>query len=482
MSAKNVKRYSCIFLALFLILFVKYLPLPDGMKPLGMNVIGIFLGSLLLWLTVAIDWPSLLCITAIGLIPEIGFKNVFLSSFGNDTFAFLMCTFLCTHVLAETPFLKRCAVSFITSPIAKKGPWLFVISFISAVIFIGCFVSPSVLFVVFLPILEKINEILGIKKGDKIGKMLMISLAFCVSVAAGMTPIAHVFSIMAMGFYTTATGMTIGYAEYMAFAVPVGIICTIFLILMFRFILNPDMKKIKNIDISALKNEIKPMRKKERAILGVFIIIVALWVLPSILKPYFPVICKKISAMGTAMPPMLGVICYSIMSFDEKPVLNFAEGMKKGVQWSSIIMAAGTLALGSAMTNQHVGLAQYLVETLTPILKEVSPLLLVIIFTLWACIQTNFSSNMVTVTVVTTVAIPLVQATNGAVSAPAIVSIIGMMSAFAFATPPAMPHIAIAIGSEWVESADMFKYGFIFMVVTVIVTIFVGYPIAAILM
>lgn len=182
------------------------------------------------------------------------------------------------------------------------------------------------------------------------------------------------------------------------------------------------------------------------------------------------------------MPPMLGVICYSIMSFDEKPVLNFAEGMRKGVQWSSIIMAAGTLALGSAMTNQHVGLAQYLVETLNPILKEVSPMLLVLIFTLWACIQTNFSSNMVTVTVVTTVAIPLVQATNGAVSAPAIVSIIGMMSAFAFATPPAMPHIAIAIGSEWVESTDMFKYGFIFMIVAVIVTIFVGYPIASILM
>ena len=121
----------------------------------------------------------------------------------------------------------------------------------------------------------------------------MISLAFCVSVAAGMTPIAHVFSIMAMGFYATATGLTIGYAEYMAFAVPVGIICTIFLILIFRFILNPDMTKIKNIDVSALKNEIKPMEKKEKAILGVFCIIVALWVLPSILKPYFPVNMQK---------------------------------------------------------------------------------------------------------------------------------------------------------------------------------------------
>ena len=51
------------------------------------------------------------------------------------------------------------------------------------------------------------------------------------------------------------------------------------------------------------------------------------------------------------MPPMLGIILYSIISFDGKPLLNFAEGMKKGVQWSSIIMAAGTLAIGSAMTN-----------------------------------------------------------------------------------------------------------------------------------
>ena len=482
MSSKTIKRYACIIFSLILIFFVKYLPAPEGMQPLGMNVIGIFLGSLFLWLTVAIDWPSLLCIAAIGFMPEIGFKSIFLSSFGNDTFAFLMCTFLCTHVLAETPFLKRCAVSFITSPMAKKGPWMFVISFVTAIIFIGCFVSPSVLFVVFLPILEKINEILNLKKGDKIGKMLMMSLAFCVSVAAGMTPIAHVFSIMAMGFYTTATKEVISYADYMAFGVPVGIICTIIMILMFRFILNPDMSTIHNIDFSSLKEELTPMDKKEKSILAVFCIIVALWVLPSLLKPYFPVVCTRISAMGTAMPPMLGVICYSIMTFDGKPVLNFAEGMRKGVQWSSLIMAAGTLALGSAMTNKSVGLSQYLVESLTPVLKEVSPVLLVLIFTLWAAIQTNFSSNMVTVTVVSTVAIPLVLATNGAVSCPAVVSIIGMMSAYAFATPPAMPHVAIAIGSGWVESSDMFKCGFLYMAAAVIVTVLIGYPIAAMIM
>ena len=475
------KRNIYLVIGFMLIIFGRYIPLPDGMQPSGMNVVGIFAGVLILWLTVAIDWPSLLCIGALGLVPEIGFKPIFAASFGNETIIFLICTFMCTYALSETPFLNRCALSFITSPAAKKGPWQFVISFFAAVICIGCFVSPTVLFVVFLPIVEKINEILKLKRGDKIANMLMMGLAFCVSVSAGMTPIAHVFSIMAMGFYNTATGLSIGYGQYMAFAVPVGILSTAFLVLIFRFILNPDMSEIKDIDISILKKELKPMDKKEKMILLVFCFIVILWVLPSLLKDVVPAV-MKISKLGTAFPPILGVIIYSVITFDKKPLLNFNEGMKKGVQWSSIIMCAGTLAIGSAMTNKSIGLTHYIIGALSPILKDVSPIFLIIIFTAWACIQTNFSSNMVTVTVVTTVAVPLIQAANGTVSCPAVVSIIGMMSAYAFATPPAMPHVAMAIGSGWTDTGSMMKHGFIFMFVTILITVFIGYPIAAALM
>lgn len=476
-----LKRNLYIFAAFSLIILGKIVPVPTGMTPAGAEIIGIFLGSLLLWLTVAIDWPSLLCIMAVAMIPQIGFKGVFQSSFGNEIFPFLMCTFLCTHVLAQTPFLKRCALYFITSPAAKKGPWWFIVSFFTAVTLIGCFVSPTVLFVVFLPILEKIHELLGIKKGEKIGKVLMTGLAFTVSISSGMTPIAHIFSIMAMGFYHTATGLTISYAHYMAFAVPVGILSLIFMILIFRFILNPDVSEIKNIDMSSMAADMTPMDKKEKTAVAVFCLVIALWVFPSLVKNIFPVV-TKISKMGTAMPPMLGVILYSIISFDGKPMLNFAEGMKKGVQWSSLIMAAGTLTIGSAMTHPNVGLSAYIIETLNPLLRDINPMLLITAFTLWACIQTNFSSNMVTVTVVTTVAIPIIQAAGGIVSCPAIVSMIGMMGSFAFATPPAMPHIAMAIGSEWTDAKSVLIYGFILMAASTIFSVVVGYPIASSLM
>lgn len=66
----------------------------------------------------------------------------------------------------------------------------------------------------------------------------------------------------------------------------------------------------------------------------------------------------------------------------------------------------------------------------------------------WASIQTNVSSNMVTVTVVTAIAIPLCNATNGAVNTAVICALIGMIASYAYATPPAHPAVALAIGSE----------------------------------
>lgn len=223
------------------------------------------------------------------------------------------------------------------------------------------------------------------------------------------------------------------------------------------------------------------MDKREKLIISIFCLVVCLWVFPSILKDVLPFV-QKISKMGTAMPPILGIILYSIITLDGKPLLNFAEGMKKGVQWPSVIMSAGTLAIGVAMTNPKIGLTQYLIDNLNPILQGIEPTFLVLFLVAWACIQTNLSSNMVTVTVVTTVGIPIVQATNGVVSCPAVVALIGMMSAYAFATPPAMPHVAMAIGSGWVDTGSVLKYGILFMIISIIVSIFIGYPIAAAIM
>lgn len=479
---QNSKRWIIIGISLLLIIFIGKIPAPENLSQEAMSVLGIFAGCLLLWLTISIDWPSIMCIILVGFLPSMNFKGVLSGAFGGETFVFLLATFLCTYALSQTPFLKRCAISFVTSSLAQKGPWYFTISFFAAVIFIGCFMSPTVLFVIFLPILEEVYKVLDIQKGDKVGAMLMMGLAFCTSISSGMTPIAHVFSIMAMAAYTKATGNVIGYGEYMAFGIPVGILATIIMILLFKFLLKVDMSNIKKIDVSHLKKNMDPFNTRELICVLVFLSVICAWVMPSLLKDIIPSLHKSLNPYGTAMPPLIGAVILAIISIDKKPLLNTIDAMKNGVPWASLLMTAGTLTLGSAMVNKDIGLSKYLTDSFGANFSGLSPMLIIIIFLTWAAIQTNLSSNMVTVTVVTAVAIPIALSTNGAVNTPALVSLIGLLASFAFATPPAMPHIALAGGSGWTSVAQIFRYGSLLMIISIILSVIVGYPIAASIM
>ena len=104
----------------------------------------------------------------------------------------------------------------------------------------GLFVSPSVLFVAFMPFLEDIFQVLGVKKGGKTGNMIMMGTAFCISLSSGMTAIGHVWPTMAIGYYTAATGNDVNQFQYMAMGIPTGILLIILLILVFKFIYRPD--------------------------------------------------------------------------------------------------------------------------------------------------------------------------------------------------------------------------------------------------
>lgn len=479
---ETFKRNILILISLLFIVFFRFVPAPTGLSASAMQVLGIFIGVLILWLTISIDWPSLLCLAALGFVPEIKFNSMLAGSVGGSTFSFLLFTFMCTYAISKTSFVKRCAVGFINSKIAKKGPWWFLISYCASVLVIGLVMSPSVLYVIYLPILDEICHLLKLKKDDKLANSLVIGQTISCALSSGMTPIAHVFSIMAIGFYETATGLTISYASYMGFAIPVGIICFIIMILVFKLFLRPDMSKLSNIDMESLKEDIKPMEKREKLILLIFFMVIALWVLPGFIKPVLPNVANYIDSFGTAFPPLLGAVALSIITIDGKALLNFKDAMSKGVSWESLIMTTATLAVGSAMTNPEIGLTDWLTENISPMLTNLTPIILVLIFTLWAAIQTNLSSNMVTITVVCAVAIPICMASNGAVSTPAMASIIGMMGAYAFAAPPAHPNVALASASGWTTTAQMMKYGSIIMIVSVIVTVIIGYPIATALM
>ena len=466
-------RAIIIPISIILCFVGQFIPSVNGLSSDAFGVIFIFIGVLLLWLTIGIGWPSLLCLFALGFIDKFGFNKVLSSSFGNSTFAFLLFTFVCTYALSKTSLIKRIALTFVNFKIAQKNSYLFIFFFLLATLILGLFISPSVLFVILLPILNEIISLLNIEKDDKISKVLMLGLGFTVSISSGMTPIAHVFPILAIN----AANIEVSTFEYIAIAFPAGLVLFLLTYLILILCIRPKKDGLNFENVANLKKSLQKLDKKDIITLIIFISVLVLWIVPSIFEFIYYPIYEFFNKYGTIMPPLLGTILLCVIRVEEKPLLEVGDAFKNGVPWASLIMCAATLALGEAIKSEDIGLITYLQTNLGNSLVSLSPIILLIIFALWAAIQTNLSSNMVTATLVGTVASTVIASTFSTLNLEATICIIGMLSSFAFATPPSMPHIAIISSSETLSTKEVFIYGLIIMLLSVLVALLISYPI-----
>ena len=466
-------RAIIIPISIILCFVGQFIPSVNGLSSDAFGVIFIFIGVLILWLTIGIDWPSLLCLFALGFIDKFGFNKVLSSSFGNSTFAFLLFTFVCTYALSKTSLIKRIALTFVNFKIAQKNSYLFIFFFLLATLILGLFISPSVLFVILLPILNEIISLLNIEKNDKISKVLMLGLGFTVSISSGMTPIAHVFPILAIN----AANIEVSTFEYIAIAFPAGLVLFLLTYLVLILCIRPKKDGLNFENVANLKKSLQTLDKKDIITLIIFISVLVLWIVPSIFEFIYYPIYEFFNKYGTIMPPLLGTVLLCVIRVNEKPLLEVGDAFKNGVPRASLIMCAATLALGEAIKSEDIGLITYLQTNLGNSLVSLSPIILLIIFALWAAIQTNLSSNMVTATLVGTVASTVIASTFSTLNLEATICIIGMLSSFAFATPPSMPHIAIISSSETLSTKEVFIYGIIIMLLSVLVALLISYPI-----
>ena len=474
----NKKKFLIIIISFIFIFGFKFLPNIDGLSDSAMHVIGIFIGTLLLWINIAIDWPSILLIGTLATVDNLSMNSVIASSYGNSTFVFLLFTFILTYAFSKTTYINKIAYFFINSRLSRKNLTSFICCYFGSILLIGSIISPTVLFFVYLPILEKIYDLLNIKKGDKLANVLMVGTVLMCGISSGMTPIAHAFPIIAMGLYEEMYLTTISYTTYMTIGVIVGLLTAIVSIIIFKLYLRNYKLQITNNNIDLNVEEYNG----EKIILCVFCLCILLWILPSIITTILSNgiiynIFNIIKSYGIVMPPLIGVVVLAIYHKDGKPLLNINDAMVNGVSWPSLIICAATLALGSALTNTDIGITSFITNELTPILSNYSVITMVFIFCLWAGIQTNLSSNLVTASLVTTACLAITRNIDG-INIIGLVILIGMLSSFSFATPSAMPCVAIAISSEYTTSKHIMIFGFLIIFIAILFATFIGYPLA----
>ena len=479
---KNSAKYIKLIISFLFIFGFGFIPAPYGLNQISMKVLGIFIGTIILWLGISISWPSLVCIFALTLSGLYTANEALAGSIGSWTPTFVLFSAAICYVLADTGFLRRSAIWFITRPMCKKNPWAFIAMLFLAPIIIGSVLDPISTFIIFIPIMEQIFLELGYQKGDRVPKMITLGVLCFASVSTLTTPISHPFPIIAMSVYNSLTGGQIGFLQFSLIGFITAFIIYGMVLATFKFLYNPDVSRIKNVDTEFLLNEIKPMSKKERISLTVFIVVVVIWMAPGLIGGILPNVAKFLKGMGTAMPAIIGFVLLCIIEVDGKPIADFNETMKKGIPWGAWILVATTALLGAAVTSSEAGLTTLLGNIIAPLVSSVSSIVSVLIIAAITIASTNFITNAVTVTLVSSIVLPLtISGVIPNISASAITVVIGMGACIAMATPPSTAPAAMAVGTGWLDTTTMFKWGMLIVLISIIIVTFITYPLATIL-
>lgn len=457
----NTKKIIGFLIGTFFLFCFSFLGITFGLPPDGVKMIGIFIGAIILWLTVDVGWPSLLILFSLTTLSDVSIGTVMSSSLGNNTIAFLIFSCALTYALSTTGLLRRIALWFVNTRIAQKSHWHFAAMYFISILIIGSFISPTVLFILFFALAKEIYDINYLEKGNDYARMLMIGTAIMTSISCAMTPIAHTFPLMAIGFYETATGETINWIDYMIIGIPAGLIAAaaVYGILWVSF-----KDRVAKTKIMAFKQEEK-ITKNEIIALIVFLVVVAMWLVSGLFPNFIPIL----KTWTTTIPPMLGIIVLCLLG-----ILKFNDAMKNGVPWTAIILCSATLAVGKWLTTAEYGITNMIGNVITSILGTPTAFIMILAIVIFTIIMTNLMSNIVTTTVSYNLLTPIVLST-GLISPALSTILIGMSASMAYATPPAIAHVALAAGSDYCDSKDMLVYGGIATLISIVLVAVFGF-------
>ncbi len=409
------------------------------------QLLCIFIGSIFLWVSSSIEFGSIACLAALFFLPEVTPNMIFQNSFGNSTIMFLLFSMLLTYGLSQSGVLANIAGFFIDNPRAKGNQRVFLAYYLLSELIIGSFIAPTTLFILYFGIANEIFLLLDLKKGDLFAKRIMIGTGLFASISCAWTPIAHTFSLMALGYYETLTETAISYAAYMKYSIPVGAIIAIITYLLLVY-------KLPKKPIYVSDNFVKTSgwNKQNITAIIIFIGVVLCWVLPGL------GVLKVLNTYGNVLPAIIGCILLVLINS-----LNVKEGLIKGVAWSALLLCAATLTLGAVLKMDQFGI----IPMITGALEGHMNIILIVVFTVFL---TNLISNIVTTTVSFNIFVPVIVAA-GTLNPVLATIIIGFGASLAYVLPSSIAHIALTASSGYAETKDMIKYGGIIMIISMII-------------
>ncbi|WP_108425332.1 SLC13 family permease [Flagellimonas amoyensis] len=415
---------------------------------------------------------EVLPIAATALLPIILFPLLDTISLGETTasyghkYVFLyMGGFMLAVAIERWNLHRRIALNIIK--LIGTNMYTIVLGFMVATAFLSMWISNTATTVMVMPMAVSIisqlkdNPTTQQDENQIFGKMLMLAIAYAASIGGIATLIGTPPNLVFAGFVQKTYGVDVSFWQWMKFGFPVA---TILLVLAWLYLTRvayplrqgrfPGGKE----EINRLLQELGPMGRQERMVLGVFVLTAFCWISRSFLLQYFiPAMDDTIIAIASA------VVLFALPAGKEKgSILRWEEAVQ--IPWGIILLFGGGMAIAKGF--EDTGLASYIGAQMA--FFDGLPLLGLLLLVI-TCINflTEVTSNLATTAMMLPVLAPLAL-TLGIDPFVLMVACTSAASC-AFMLPVATPPNAVVFGSGYLRIPDMVRCGFFMNVLSIIV-------------
>lgn len=442
-------------ICLSLIFGFGFLPPFGGITPLGMSILGIFIGMLYGWIFIEIIWPSLLGILALMLTGALTPVETLNRSFGDPVVQLSFFIFVFCATIEHYGLSRFVSIWFITRKFISGRPWLFTYMLLGSIFILGGLTSASPATIIGWTILYGICETCGYKKGEAYPTMMIFGIAFAAQLGMSLIPFKQAALTVFGAFENMSGGFAIDYGKYMILALFVCALTLLVFIALGKFVFKPDIKKLLDLDISQIcAGESLKLNRMQKIILGFLSLLIVLMLAPGILPDAF-VLTRFLRSLGNTGIVILVVTIMMIVRIDNKPVINFKLMTDKGVIWNVVILLAVIQPLTYVMTKPESGITQFLATLMQPLFDLATPSSFTLIIGLISLLLCQIMNNAAAGIALAPVVLSYCQTTGASPALPMIMIVLSIH--LAFLTPAASPSAAMMHANDWANEMAIWK-------------------------
>ncbi len=468
MEQKKVSIVHYIIVAAFCLLF-RFVPGVAGITPLGMGILGAFIGAIYGWITIDMLWPSLLALVGVGL--SIGMNQMLAASFGSLTICALIFCMGVIGISMKTGAFNWLVQVMLNNKFMQGKAWFTIWFILVFAWFMGCH-NPIIMCIIFCAFADSIFKQVGLQKNDKLIVFMYLGIAYCLMMGQILFPFISTGLTLVMAYGAMFPDNPIDLVPYLLYMIVVGIAMSTVYVLLMKFVFRVDASPIANFKND---NGVPPATRDQKISLGFFVVFIVLMLAMSLPLGAVKTFLSQFGLIGITF--ILACVAALIKGENGKPLANLEE-LFHMCNWGQVTMVGFIMVIATYMNTPDTGVSTAMASLLTPF-QTLPPLVFIVVALIFAVILTNVANNMIVCVLVMPFMVNFGMQIG--MTPTAMVALLFFMSQFAIATPAASPVTAVAMTQELADAGVMTKAALKIIPLLFIAGILIGWPIGQII-